>query len=698
MNGRLTVFSGAWRRPCGMAAAVGAVLTLRRWAGEFSGFDAVTYRFIPAPRPAGWLPWIILAALAAAVFARTPKHWGEKLAPALLYYPLLVLPAMFGSLAATLALTGWCLFRLLPGKSVRFPLPRKAAATAAALLSLATAAWSFAVQEQAFRALFLAGQDWGEYAESYLRLAGGGVPWRDYLSRAGHFNLLPNLVMTLLMRIHPAPETIFVVSALLLGALPLLSYMLARNCRLPAASSLLCAAATALNPVLINQSLSLFYGFHPVLFQGPLLLGFFIMERRRNKLGMATFFALSMLVQETAAVLWLGFALYLLLRRRYRIGALLAVGCVGFFALATVVVMPYVYGDAVNPQLFHYAQLGGTPPEILLSPVLRPAAFFSTLLQKQNWYFTAAVLLPVLFLFLLRGLPLLLPLWAGVVMQESPDVKNPAMQYGFELSVLCAALAAYRAGELLRGHRSGTLRAGLRTTAALSLLCALYWGKLPVGQYSTASLFGLPDATAVLNSLRQAAGDGGRLLATRRLRTHFMFDRPAAPLAAARRTGDAVILDLHDPLEPVEEFRRGLVNDETAIPVYSVNFHGSVFAVWRIAPPGTTRPALPFLRMMSESEFSGIGIELPQENPSFAARLARTPHGGTLLLIRLRRRVHSDVEILLELRQNGRNVARRLRFGDGVYPAYRARPGEVYLAALPGAFPERAELRISATE
>lgn len=685
-------------RGCGVLALVAFALTLRaRWFGV-SAFDAVFYRAVPAASP-GPL-WFILAALiAAAVVGAFGKleACGKAFAPALLLYPLLLPPPSFPILAATLAVTGWCLYRASSERSLLPSPPKNAAVWLAAALSLAAALWSFTLQERAYRSLFLAYQDWGEYAECYLALARGGVPWRAYLAQAGHFNFLPNVVMSLLLRLHREPETIFAVSALLSGSLPFLSYLLAREHRLPAGGALLCALAAALNPVLVNQSLSFFYGFHPVLFQGPLLLGFFIMAHRRNKIGMAAFFILSMLVQETAAVLWFGGGLYLLTRRRYLAGTLLATGCVAYFLIVTNLGMRFVHPGVTNPQMFHYSRLGDTPLEVLLSPFLRPGAFLSTLFDLRNWYFTAALALPFMTLFDWKKLVFSLPLWAGVVMQSSPDVKNPSMQYGFELTVLGLAFAIQLAGKKLEdGEATSRVRAGLRGMAAMALLCSLFYARLPIGKYSAAEVFAMPDATATLEFLRDFAADGSRMIATKRLRSHFMFDLRTAPPDAERQTGDTVILDLGEKMEPVDVFRRELVADERAIPVSSKNFYGRQFAVWRIAPPGTPRPKLPFLREIGEAEFSRLGVEIPQNDPAFSARLVRTPRGSALLLIRLRERADHDVEINLSLRRNGRATTRRLYFGDGVYPAYCARPGEVYLTELPGAFPDTAALELSA--
>ncbi|MBQ6352786.1 MAG: hypothetical protein IJJ28_05925, partial [Lentisphaeria bacterium] len=334
-----------------------------------------------------------------------------------------------------------------------------------------------------------------------------------------------------------------------------------------------------------------------------------------------------------------------------------------------------------------------------LSPFLRPRAFAATLGQYPNWCFVAALLLPcgVPALRAPRRLLIAVPLLAGVLLQHSSEVKNPVMQYGFELSALVLAAAVAAAGALLlRRDEAGkyALRAGLRTMMATTLLCALGWGRLPRGLYSARAILDRPDATEVVAALRRLSADGERVLSTKRLRLYHMFDRSVGAPDDPLVPGDTVILDLDDALESAGMLRRRIIADERAMPVYSTNFYGRHFAVWKIAPPGTPRPGLPFLRRCGEREFAALGEALPQDDPAFGARLVRTAAGGALLLLRVNDAVAYDVAIDLRMRQAGKNVHRRLRFGDGVYPAWCAKPGEVYTVALPGVFPEAVRLRL----
>ena len=686
-----------WRFISAAAVAAALMLTIRRWAFDTVAVDAVFYTAHPAKTDSPVWPFLLTAVslMLALVAVKRVERFGAKAAPLWLLWPLLIMPDNFFNLAAALGVVAWSLSRCLDLKFPRGPLPRCTAYLVVALLTVMTAGWSFFLQNHAFRSLFLAYQDWGEYAECYLKLVGGQLPLRAWTVQAGHFNPLPNLLMSTLFRLWRSPETVFFVTAVVLGSLPALFYKLAREYRLPRGSAVLLSLAAALSPVLINQSLSYFYGFHPVLFQGPIVIGFFIFERRKNRLGMAAMIILSLLVQETAAVLWFGYALYLVSCGRFRFGTVLAAASAGYFVFVSKVAMPFATGVSGNPQLFHYAQLGDSLGAVLWSPFARPRAFWATVFQKQNLFFAAAMLLPcgALALRAPRRLLIALPLFIGVVMQASPDVKNPAMQYGFEIAVvlLCATSAA--AGEMLKKRTDAdkrVLRAGLRTVAAMSLLCSLGWSRLPVGKYSAQTVLRAPEATKTIDMLRGCSAPGGRVLTTKRLRLYHMFDRKVAPLEAEWLPGDTIVLDLAEKMEPIDHIRRRLLDDPRAVPCFPRDLSPSRFVVWKIG--AEPRPPWSFLCRTDEAEFRRVGLDLQQDDPAFEAR-AVPGNGGAAVIIRLMEKIDRDVVIKLKMIRGGEESYRTVCFGN-IYPMWYATPGDTFLIPVSGGMPTALQLAI----
>ena len=410
---------------------------------------------------------------------------------------------------------------------------------------------------------------------------------------------------------------------------------------------------------------------------------------------MAAIIVLSLLVQETAAVLWFGYALYLLSLKRFRFGAAMALASVAYFAVISKVVIPFAAGGADNPQLFHYAQLGDSLGALLLSPFVRPRAFWGTLIQRHNLFFAAALLLPcgVLVLRAPRRLLIILPLLGGVMMQNSNDVKNPSMQYGFEITVvlLCAAVAA--AGNLLEKRTikdKCDLRAGVRTVAVMTLLCAFCWSRLPLGKYSTKPILNYPDMTNFIATMRGFSTPDDRVLSTKRLRLYHMFDRRVALLDSEWRIGDTIVLDLDDPLEPVDHIRRRLLEDCRAVPCFQCNAPDLV--VWKIND--RPRPPWPFLLHTGEAEFRRVGLALQQDDPAFEARATRAPDGRVLVLVRLMRKVDHDVVISIKVIRGGREVDYPVCFGN-IYPMWYAKVGDTFMVPIPGETPTALRLAIT---
>ena len=175
----------------GAAALTALALTARRWAFDTFAIDAVYYDIHLQRSPAPVWPFLAaaLALITAAAALKCLERIGAALTPCWLLVPLFFLPQNFFNLAAVLAVIAWGLSRCPWWKFTRTT-PREAVYCLTALLAVTAAAWSFYLQNRAFRSMFLAYQDWGEYTECYLRIADGGVPLRSLPVQAGHFNLL----------------------------------------------------------------------------------------------------------------------------------------------------------------------------------------------------------------------------------------------------------------------------------------------------------------------------------------------------------------------------------------------------------------------------------------------------------------------------------------------------------------------------
>ena len=159
----------AWRLISAAAVAAALMLTIRRWVFDTIEIHAVYYVALPAKTASFVWPFLLTAislVLALAAADRV-ERFSAAAAPGWLLWPLLALPYDFFNLAAALAVIAWCLSRCLVPKYPYAPLPRRTAWLFVALLTAAAAGWSAFLQNGAFRRMFLAYPDWGEYAECY---------------------------------------------------------------------------------------------------------------------------------------------------------------------------------------------------------------------------------------------------------------------------------------------------------------------------------------------------------------------------------------------------------------------------------------------------------------------------------------------------------------------------------------------------
>lgn len=513
-----------------------------------------------------------------------------------------------------------------------------------------------------------------------------------------------NLIMRTAIRLFPAAETIFFMNGLMIySAVPLI-YCYGRELKLPVETALFFAAAFFLAPVVSNQSLSLFYGFHPINLQPSLILLFFLFRARRQT-GMAmVFLLLTLLVQETAAIFWFGYGLYLLLKRDAARGALLCAGMVLFFLAATRWFIPSAGepGSGNYVQLFHYSQLGGTISEILLSPLLRPAAFWGTLFSLNNLVFVLMLILPMAF-FLPKKLPLLVigvPMLAGVCLQSSRDLQNVVLQYGVELNALVMTTAVTGAAAMFRkGDRKrlfGALAAALFGVIALHLLAGktLWWGKYPFAPVAER-----PDASELVEFLKAKLPPGVTVHASPRIRAHLMFDFPTRKLSSPVEAGSFLLFSLRPETMSAEElnaFRHRLAADRSIVPITSANWNDLEYVMFAKLPKPRPRQPLPFLRLVSPEEFSQFGARIPCDKPELEIRCRLLPEGA-LFGFRLNERVKTDLRFRISLSRPGESLVKELSFANGLYPADTLEPGTVFfvqLPALPSGMPQ--QIRVEA--
>ena len=555
--------------------------------------------------------------------------------------------------------------------------------------------WICYMQRAAFNSLYLIYGDWGQYAACYMKLASGGT-LKEWLCSAGHFNVLVNLLMTGAFLVSSSASTVFSVNALVIVSAIPLSFALAKCSGLKNNTAFLCAFLAAIFPIYTRQTLCLFYGFHPIIFFIPALLGFFIARSKNNIWGMSICLVLSLLIQETVAVFWIGWGIYLFfIKRRFLQGALFGIAMVAWFAFLTLFLQPWASDAQVYAQNFRYAALGNTPVEIAMSPFTRPGAFWSAALAPRNFLFTSIILAPLLWAalsfpsLLVTGLPIL----GGFYVQSSEDVKTPLLQYGIELGTLCWAVSIINLGRLFKGESpwwksKGKCYSGAvwATAAGVGAAYIFFGFGFKFGLYPGDHYLYKPDASKVISFLKKHLPEAPqRLLVTGRFRGHFMFDYPADSLYSPFKKGDWLLLDLHDPFEPpaaVEPLRRKLYNDPRCRPVTHVNWYGKQLVLVKIAEKANDPQVVKLFNIPADLYKRTCGIPIPVNMKGIEGR-----YDGRMFHFRLKEKLHADYDLTVRLFfPDGHEEKFEYTWFFGLFPAWAQKPGTLWSLPVKSGF------------
>jgi uncharacterized membrane protein len=191
---------------------------------------------------------------------------------------------------------------------------------------------------------------------------------------------------------------------------------------------------------------------HPQAFAIPLLIAAALAFDGRRWVWCAVALGLTAACREDAAVALVGFALWLALsRRRWALGAALAVTAVSLLTFDTRVLIPYFRGEPYPHLVKRYSHLGSSLPDVLLTLMGRPWRWLPVVLNGPKLVYLLAMLVPLAFLPLLAPLALAsaLPGLAVNLLSFDRVLFNHRSQYqAFVLPFLM--LAAVEGGAVLQ--------------------------------------------------------------------------------------------------------------------------------------------------------------------------------------------------------------------------------------------------------
>jgi hypothetical protein len=261
-------------------------------------------------------------------------------------------------------------------------------------------------------------------------------------------------------------------------------------------------------------------------------------------------------------------------------GWLIVAAIFGMIFVAIFVLVPFS-----KYQVTRFAELGHSPSEILLSPIIRPAAFWGTVLRPRCGYFLLCLMIPLGLGTLLRGWSMLLAaaLPLGILLAwNHPPATSIAFQYPTAL-IPVLFLAAMVGAVLGRaplasrdtdenGRRARLLwRAGM-TALAAGATVSMMIGSLPwssptlsdvISQTYAASgnprdledrLLGSQGNTVLNQIVARVGGKDTAVLATGRIAAHLLFVRRLDTVGQACSRWKAFEKEVGPNRSPIELF------------------------------------------------------------------------------------------------------------------------------------------------
>ncbi len=300
---------------------------------------------------------------------------------------------------------------------------------------------------------FLLGfNDFGHFAQRVANTANG----RGLLVESpvlppfwDHFN--PGLLLLVpLWQIFPSVYLFFVLQSVALASGGLFVRAIARQQGLGRLAGLLFGLAWLAQPALGQMNLAYTYGWHPISLAIPLLLAaIWALTAHRQYLALALA-VLAMSMEEGVIVvvcLFCGVSAVsnmwpLRTRSSDATAGSTAYGVPAAVWLMVAVtcglsfVFVYRFSGIAEFQTARFATLGSSTTEVLLSPLLRPAAFWGSLFHWHKLYYLLSLCIPCFVLCLLRGWRILLatalPLGVLLVWDHRPAT-SLAFQYASTL-------------------------------------------------------------------------------------------------------------------------------------------------------------------------------------------------------------------------------------------------------------------------
>jgi uncharacterized membrane protein len=330
--------------------------------------------------------------------------------------------------------------------------------------------------------------------------------------------------------IWPSPNMLTVVQtlAIALGALPV--FWLARKHLGSERVALGFALGYLLYPAVQWLTLN---EFHPVALACPLLLFAFWYLDEDRLVAFAVFAALAALTKEEIPLVIAGMGIwYAISRRKWVVGAAIALAGACLTAISVELVLPHFDESASSSFYGRYGSLGSSPGEILKTLVLHPGRVFETVFDHEGAHYLLDLFLPLLLLAFAAPLVLIAALPELGLNLLSATHTQSSIHHHYTAGLIPPLFVAMILGAARVTRTRPNLRMPLAMGVVATMVVANYvlgavplWRELPGGEREQAYASHVASHDRVTDRALRLIPDGAVVSATNSLGSHLSARR-----------------------------------------------------------------------------------------------------------------------------------------------------------------------------
>ena len=326
--------------------------------------------------------------------------------------------------------------------------------------------------------------------------------------------------------IWPSPNMLLVVQAvaLALGALPV--FWLARKHLRSGRAGVGFALAYLLYPATGWLALN---EFHPVALATPLLLFAFWYLDEDRLLPFAAFALAACACKEEIPLVVAGFGIwYALTRKRWAVGAAIAVAAAAWSAIAIGVVIPHYNAGAESDFYGRYSEVGGSAGGILKTAVAHPGRIIEAAFSSRDLHYLWQLVAPLAGLCLLSPIVLIAALPELAINLLSATTTQTSIHIHYTAGLIAPLVIAAVFGAARFPRHAGPLGMVVVATALLAnfhLGPIPGWRHVPGGQQFQATAARVTDHDRIAERALERIPDNAVVSATNTLGAHLSARR-----------------------------------------------------------------------------------------------------------------------------------------------------------------------------